>query len=197
MSASRERDPSRSSYYVDDRFYQELTESFADWQGADREITDAALRDEARLLLEREARLLDQQKFSDWLALFAPECLYWAPATPNGGDPRREVAVCFDDRRRLEDRIYRLETGSAWSQVPRSRTVHLITNVELFATKDERVRMVRSNFLISEFRAGESRMLSGWNGHRIVRRDNSWAISVKQVNLTECDQNLRNPSIIF
>jgi 3-phenylpropionate/cinnamic acid dioxygenase small subunit len=197
VSAARERDPSRSSYYIDDRFYQELTESFTDWQGADREISEAALRDEARLLLEREARLLDQQKFSAWLALFAPECLYWAPATPNGGDPRREVAVCFDDRRRLEDRIYRLETGSAWSQVPRSRTVHLITNVELFATKDERVRMVRSNFLISEFRAGESRMLSGWNGHRIARREDSWAISVKQVNLTECDQNLRNPSIIF
>src|SRR4030081_2127320 len=53
VSAAPERDPSRSSYYVDDRFYQELAESFTDWQGADREITDAALRDEARLLLER------------------------------------------------------------------------------------------------------------------------------------------------
>ena len=58
----------------------------------------------------------------------------------------------------------RLETGTAWSQVPRSRTVHLITNVELFATDDDSLRMVRSNFLISEFRAGESRV--PWRVHQ-------------------------------
>jgi hypothetical protein len=44
-----------------------------------------------------------------------PNAFYWVPATPQGGDPRREVAILFDDRRRMEDRIYRLRTGYAWS----------------------------------------------------------------------------------
>ena len=44
----------------------------------------------------------------------------------------------FDDRRRLEDRVYRLRTGFAWSQAPASRTVRLITNVEVFATATRR-----------------------------------------------------------
>ena len=54
-----------------------------------------------------------------------------------GGDPRREIAISFDDRRRMEDRIYRLRTGYAWSQAPKSRTVRMISNVEVFATDRE------------------------------------------------------------
>jgi len=191
------KDPARSSFYIDETFYADLVASFHDWQRDDRAILDAAERDAAQALLAREARLLDRNQLKDWLALYAPECLYWAPATPEGGDPRREVAVCFDDRRRLEDRVYRLETGTAWSQVPRSRTVHLVSNVELFRGKDEATRMVRSNFVIHEFRAGETRHLAGWYGHQLMRAGGSWLIRVKQVNLLECDQNIRNPSIVF
>jgi benzoate/toluate 1,2-dioxygenase beta subunit len=190
-------DPSRSSYYVNDAFYRELTESFSDWQRDDLAIPDPAVRDQFRLLLEREARLLDQLRFDEWLALYAPECIYWVPATIDGGDPRREVAISFDDRRRIEDRIYRLRTGYAWSQAPKSRTVRMISNVEVFAGSAEFVRMVRSNFLISEFRPDGTRFLSGWCGHRFVEHKRRWEIQVRQVNLIDCDQNLRNPSIVL
>jgi benzoate/toluate 1,2-dioxygenase beta subunit len=191
------QDPSRSSYYVTDAFYQELVENFSNWQGDDLFIANPGVRDTCRQLLEREARLLDQLRFEDWLGLFAQECAYWVPTTPNAGDPRREVAITFDDRRRLEDRIYRLRTGYAWSQAPASRTVRLITNVEVFSTTDQDIRMVRSNFLVSEFWGDETRILSGWCGHRLRQRGARWEIVAKQVNLLECDQNLRNPSIIL
>ena len=190
-------DPSRSSYYVTDALYRDLIAQFSDWQRDDRAIPDPAVRESMRMLLEREARLLDQLRYEDWLALYARECIYWVPGTPNAGDPRREVAVMFDDRRRLEDRIYRLRTGFAWSQAPASRTVRLVTNVEVFATDSEAVRMLRSNFLISEFWGDETRLLSGWSGHRVVQQDGRWEIVAKQVNLLECDQCIRNPSIIL
>jgi 3-phenylpropionate/cinnamic acid dioxygenase small subunit len=149
------------------------------------------------MFLEREARLLDQLRYEDWLALLARECIYWVPSTPNAGDPRREIAVMFDDRRRLEDRVYRLRTGFAWSQAPASRTVRLITNVEVFATGSEDARMVRANFLITEFWGDETRILSGWYGYRFVQQNGRWEIQAKQVNLLECDQCIRNPSIIL
>jgi benzoate/toluate 1,2-dioxygenase beta subunit len=190
-------DPSRSSYYVSNALYQRLIESFSDWQRDDLAVADPAVRDQFRLLLEREARLLDQLRFDEWLALYAPECIYWVPASTTGGDPRREVAISFDDRRRLEDRIYRLRTGYAWSQAPKSRTVRMISNVEVFTSADAAARMVRSNFLISEFRPDGIRALAGWCGHRFVQRDNRWEIQVRQVNLIDCDQNLRNPSIVL
>jgi 3-phenylpropionate/cinnamic acid dioxygenase small subunit len=191
------QDPSRSSYYVTDQFYRELIEHFTDWQRDERAVGDPVEREAFRMLLEREARLLDQLRYEDWLKLYAPECVYWVPATPNAGDPRREVAVMFDDRRRLEDRVFRLRTGFAWSQAPASRTVRLITNVEVFAADSESVRMVRSNFLISEFWGDETRLLSGWTGHRFVQQNARWEIQAKQVNLLECDQSIRNPSIVL
>ena len=190
-------DPSRSSYYVTDALYRELIENFSDWQDDTRAVADVAVRDEFRRLLEREARFLDQLRYDDWLSMYASECVYWVPSTPNAGDPRREIAIMFDDRRRLEDRIYRMRTGFAWSQAPASRTVRLVSNVEVFSTARDDARMLRSNFLISEFWGDETRQLTGWAGHRIVRGDFGWKIQTKQVNLIDCDQSIRNPSIIL
>lgn len=191
------RDPSRSSYYVDSDFYRTLLARFTDWQDDARIISDLAERDMFRALLEREARLLDQHRYEDWLKTFTPECVYWAPGRPEGGDPRTEIAVMFDDRRRLEDRVFRLRTGAAWSQAPRSRTVRMITKVEVFSTDDANRRMVRANFLISEFWDDETRLLSGWCGYNMERLDNAWLIQAKQINLIDCDQCIRNPSILL
>jgi benzoate/toluate 1,2-dioxygenase beta subunit len=191
------RDPSLTSFYVTEQFYQELVDDFADWQRDDLAVTDTAERDCFRMLVEREARLLDRLDFDPWLAMYLPECIYWVPGTPNAGDPRREIAISFDDRRRMEDRIYRLRTGYAWSQAPKSRTVRLITNVEVFAAQRGAARMVRSNFLISEFRVDGTRTLAGWCGHRFVEHDGRWSIAVRQVNLIDCDQCIRNPSIVI
>jgi len=197
MAAQPSLDPSRSSYYVSDSLYRELIDNFSGWQDDARAVTDFAARDEFRRLLEREARLLDQLRYEDWLALYTAECIYWVPSTPDAGDPRREISVMFDDRRRLEDRVYRLRTGFAWSQAPASRTVRLISNVEGFTTAHQDTWMLRSNFLITEFWDNETRLLAGWSGHRIVREAGGWKIAAKQVNLIECDQCIRNPSIIL
>jgi benzoate/toluate 1,2-dioxygenase beta subunit len=171
---------------IDDAFYEGLVRDFSGW---DKPVVgDPARREECRALLEREARFLDEGRYEQWLELFAPRCAYWIPARPGGHDPRREVSVAFDDHRRLEDRIYRLRTGSAWSQVPASRTVRLVSNVEVFEGG-----MVRANFLLSEFRAGETRLWAGWCGYRL----NDGKIEVKQVNLVDCDQHLRNPSLVL
>ncbi len=197
MGAAAERDPSTSSWYVGDAFYRELVEAFTDWDRDELAIADPARRDAARAFLEREARLLDRGRLEDWLALFAPECAYWIPGTPERGDPRREITVAFHDRRQLEDRIYRLRTGYAWSQSPESRTVRSVTNVELFATDDAGIVMARSNFHIAELLDGDLRHWAGWAGHRLATTGGGFSILAKQVNLIDCDRNLRNPSITF
>ena len=197
MNVEANHDPSRFSYYVTNDFYTELVNDFSDWQTEKRTIEDPAERDRFRRLVETEARLLDQLLFEDWLKLFAPECVYWVPSTPERGDPRSEIAVMFDDRRRLEDRVFRLRTGYAWSQAPSSRTSRLICNVEVFSGKTPDQRMVRSNFSISEFWDNEIRALAGWTGHRFRKINGVWKISAKQINLLNCDQCIRNPSIIL
>jgi benzoate/toluate 1,2-dioxygenase beta subunit len=190
-------DPTISSYYVTGELYRELVANFTDWQREELTIAAPEVRDQFRLLLEREARLLDELRFDEWLAMYAPECIYWVPGTPGGGGARRAITNSVVDSRRIEDRIYRLRTGYAWSQAPKSRTVRMISNVEVFATGASAARMVRSNFLISEFRVDGTRFLSGWCGHRFVQTADRWQIQVRQVNLIDCDRNLRNPSIVL
>src|ERR1700730_787653 len=99
MTAAAAPDPSRHSYYVNDALYRELIANFTDWQDDARAVADVAERDRFRMLLEREARLLDQLRYEDWLALYAAECIYWVPSTPPAGDPRREISVLVADRR--------------------------------------------------------------------------------------------------
>ena len=182
--------------YVDDAFYRDLAASFNDWRREDRRIGDPALLESCRGMLHLEARLLDERRLEDWLALFAEECLFWVPGSA-GGDPKREIAMAFDDRRQLEGRIYRLRTGHAWSQVPPSRTSRIVANVEAFRGESDAVCMVRSSFQITEFRGGDTRTFAGWNAHRLARAGNGWRILVKQINLIDCDQNLRNPSLLL
>ena len=177
--------------YVDDRFYSDLVQAFKGWDRSEFEVKDPTIRDECRALLEREARLLDQNRFEDWLALYAENCIVWVPAAETAGDPRQEVSMYFDDRRRLEDRIFRLRTGKAWSQVPASRCVRQVANVEVFRS-GERL-MVRSNLLMTEFRAGETRFIAAWCAHRLA----GGKIEAKQLNLIDRDQSVRNPSVLL
>lgn len=191
------QDPHRTSHYVTDAYYAALIETFTDWQRDEALVHDHVERDRFAALLAREARLLDQHRYDAWLDMFEPECIYWAPGRPGETDPRTEIAVMFEDRRRLEDRVYRLRTGFAWSQAPVSRTVRHVTNVELFEGREPGHRMLRSNVLITEFWDSEIRTWAGWMGYQMVPHAGAWLIRAKQINLIDCDQCIRNPSIVL
>ena len=188
---------SLKSNYIEDAYYQKLISDFSNWRQGDQEIRDPVFRDACKRYLNREARFLDETRLEDWLKLYSLECIYWVPGSADGGDPRKEVAISFDDRRRLEDRIFRLATGAAWSQHPESRTIRLISNLEVYGTDELQVFMAKSNFQVTELRAGETRLWSGWYAHRLLDVGNEFKILVKQVNLINYDQNLRNPSIVL
>ena len=171
MSAFAKHEASRRSYYVTDALYSELMAEFTDWQTDGRAIGDPAERDLFRGLIEREARVLDQLRYEEWLELFTPECIYWVPATPDGGDPRREVAVMFDDRRpprRPTSSVFAPGTRGRRPRRPEPRGLSPTSRFSLALPIEQ--RMVRSSFVISEFWDGEIRVLAGWSGHRIPRK---------------------------
>ena len=68
-----------------------------------------------------EARLLDEAKFDDWLALFTADAWYWVPSEPDQDNPHDTVSLMYDDRRLLETRVRRLASPRMYSQEPRSR----------------------------------------------------------------------------
>jgi 3-phenylpropionate/cinnamic acid dioxygenase small subunit len=193
--AEQRSDASQFSYYINDEFYLWLTQVAREWSRVGRP-PNTPVREECEQLLIREARLIDDREFTEWLDLFTRECLYWIPATPGGGDPRREVSLEFHDRRRLEDRIARLQTGCAYSQIPPTRTRHLLTNIEMWTVSPQEVR-ARANFMIYTYRSGIQRAVPGWCGYVLRQEEGSWKIAVKQINLIDSDQGQENNSFVL
>ena len=81
--------------------------------------------------LLHEARLLDEAKFDDWLALFTADGWYWVPSEPGQDNPHDTVSLIYDDRRLLETRVRRLASPRMYSQEPRSRTSRIVANVTI------------------------------------------------------------------
>src|SRR4051812_34884709 len=111
-------------------------------------------RAEAETFLYREARLLDERRFQEWLDLFAAECLYWVPTGES--DSPLEPSLIFDDRPRLEERVFRLLDTRAYAQRPPSRTQHNVSNVEVSEPDATGAVEVRCNALIVELREGDA-----------------------------------------
>ena len=86
--------------------------------------------------LYREARLLDDKQWEEWLQLYAPDVEFWMPSWDDDGtlvqDPEREISLIFyPNRQGLEDRIFRIKTERSSATIPDTRTSHNIANVEL------------------------------------------------------------------
>jgi 3-phenylpropionate/cinnamic acid dioxygenase small subunit len=146
--------------------------------------------------LLKEARLLDESKFDDWLALFTSEAWYWVPSEPDQVDPVETVSLIYDDRRLLETRVRRLASPRMYSQEPRSRTSRMISNVTI-EESDGKSCTVRSKFVMIEFRREHQRIFGGTSFHRLVQDRGRFKIAWKRVNLINCDAPLDGITVPF
>ncbi|UZZ09483.1 3-phenylpropionate/cinnamic acid dioxygenase subunit beta [Ectopseudomonas mendocina] len=99
---------------------------------------------EVEVFLLREARLLDEERWDEWLATLSEAIHYWMPGIENrrredkSGPYRLEHMAYFDDGlRELQRRVARFKQPSAWAENPPTRNVHLISNIEVFAGSEE------------------------------------------------------------
>ena len=138
--------------------------------------------------LVHEARLLDDGRFEEWLALFTSDAWYWVPSQPHQANPRDTVSLIYDDRRLLETRVRRLASPRIYSQEPRSRTTRIIANVTIEEQSDDaRACVVRSKFQLLEYRRDAQTAYGGTLFHRLVATDPGIRIAWKRVDLVNCD----------
>jgi benzoate/toluate 1,2-dioxygenase beta subunit len=100
--------------------------------------------------LYREARLLDDRQWEEWLACYAEDVTYWMPAWDDDDqltdDHESQISLMYyPDRGGLEDRVFRIKTERSGASMPEPRTSHNVTNVEVLADRGEEVE-VRYNF---------------------------------------------------
>ena len=153
----------------------------------------------------REAWLLDERKFKEWVDLFTDDVLYFMPRRKNV--PRREahreltplgdLAILEEDKRYLQMRVARLDTGMAWAEDPPSRTRHLITNIEV--TGDAGAELtVHSNFMVYRSRAEtEQDFYVGARQDLLRRIDGSLKIARRKLTLDQNVLSAKNVSIFF
>jgi 3-phenylpropionate/cinnamic acid dioxygenase small subunit len=137
-------------------------------------------------LLSREAHLLDEQRFDEWLDLFTEDVEYVIPLREHvqGDVEPAGHPVMKDDKLMLTMRVRKHETGLSHVEIPRSMTCHLIANilVDDGASPDE--LDVRSSFIVRQAR--KLRDEAWWAGRRrdLFRRvDGGWKIAKREVLL--------------
>ncbi len=146
--------------------------------------------------LYREARLMDENAYDEWLALWTTDALYWVPCNRDDSDPTREVSAVYDDRARLEGRIDRLKSGAAYGQDPKSRMRRLISNVEVEEAAGGEI-VAYSNFLLFELRHSRRQLFAGRTIHKLRRDGDGFKMHYKKVILVDNDQAIENLTFLI
>src|SRR5260221_9900773 len=106
----------------------------------DDRIARLLLAQDVAEFLYREAEILDERRYEEWLALLADDIRYWMPMRRNVkfGENEREFTrettdiAWFDEGKdTLTRRVRQIQTGIHWAEEPQSRIAHLVTNVQV------------------------------------------------------------------
>jgi p-cumate 2,3-dioxygenase subunit beta len=114
-----------------------------------------------------EAALLDEWRLDEWLALWTEDASYVVPATDHAGSPDQSLVLIADDLAGLRSRVHQLVAGTAWTEVPRSRTCHQITNVRITSLSEHAV-IARSAFVVHRTRRDRHDIFAGHYEHELV-----------------------------
>jgi benzoate/toluate 1,2-dioxygenase beta subunit len=143
--------------------------------------------DEVRDFLHREARLLDDKDWDNWLAMYARNVQYWLPAWDDDGaltaDPHSEISLMFyQNRDGLEDRVFRIRTEKSAASTPAPRTSHHLSNIEILQ-QDEQQCSVRFNWITLSYRYQAVQQYFGTSTYVLGREANGIRIANKKVVL--------------
>lgn len=156
--------------------------------------------------LYREAELLDERRFEEWLGLFTDDARYWMPLSRNVkfGEEEREntsdadgVSWFDEGKETLRSRVLQLQTGIHWAEEPRSRICHIVSNVQLLKVALPEVT-VKSRMLVYRNRLQEETdFFLGKREDMLRKVDGEWKIAARKITL---DQNVllaKNITLFF
>ena len=104
------------------------------------DLAGLLVRHEVQDFLCREAELLDERRYEEWLDLFTEDAHYFMPMRRNvpHDEPEREFTRAgadvnwFDEGKdTLTRRVKQIRTGVHWAEEPPSRICHMVSNVQV------------------------------------------------------------------
>ena len=151
-------------------------------------------------LYYREADLLDDRRFRDWLELLADDITYFMPIRRNvkfGQHMAREntklgegIGWFDEDKWTLTKRVDQILTGVHYAEEPLSRITHMVSNVQIRAARpqiDEASEIdVTSRFLVYQNRVEyETYIFVGRRNDTLRSTSNGWKIAKREILLEQ------------
>jgi 3-phenylpropionate/cinnamic acid dioxygenase small subunit len=157
--------------------------------------------------LYREADLLDERRYTEWLDMLADDYRYSVPLRMNV--PFSDVArneetkvgteVCWFDEPKgtVENRVTQLLTGVHWAEEPVSRVSHLVTNLRLTRVALPEVE-VSGRFLVYRNRVSDETDILVGRRTDVLRRDGEdWKVARRTLLLDQSVLMAKNLSIFI
>jgi benzoate/toluate 1,2-dioxygenase beta subunit len=134
--------------------------------------------------LYRQADLLDQRHWDQYIELFADDGFYWMPAAPEQTTGEGVPSIFYEDRDLMRVRMKRVTHPHAWSQAPDWGTNHLVSNV-MIERENQRTGelVVHSRFHMMEFRRDATRHFAGSYIHHLRRAGDGYRIALQRVDM--------------
>lgn len=138
--------------------------------------------------LYRQAEILDDKHWDEWLELFTADGHYWMPASEEQTVADGQANIFWEDIDLMKVRIKRVGHPRAWSQKPPHKHCHMVANVVIekhdAATGDV---VVRSRFHAAEFRRDNVRHFVGKYRHELKKTPNGYRIKLQRVDLVNAE----------
>jgi 3-phenylpropionate/cinnamic acid dioxygenase small subunit len=177
-----------------------------------RGSTDWALKHDVEEFLNREADILDERHFTDWLDLLAEDISYFMPIRRNvkfGQHAAREntrigegISWFDEDKWTLTKRVEQIMTGVHYAEEPLSRVCRLVTNVRVMDVgRDDagnEMVTVRSRFLLYQNRVEyETYLFVGKRNDVLRRAGKDWRIAKREIILDQSVLLAKNLTVFF
>jgi benzoate/toluate 1,2-dioxygenase subunit beta len=149
---------------------------------------------EVERFLFHEARLMDEHRYDDWLALWAlDDATYWIPANADDIDPMQNVSIVYDRGGQIRNRIRRLKE-TLWLKERAPRLKRIVGNI-VMESASEHDLTVSSNFILAELHRSSQTVWAGTTLHVLIAEGESFRIKSKKVLLLNNNEAL--PNMLF
>ncbi|MFK7996187.1 MAG: aromatic-ring-hydroxylating dioxygenase subunit beta [Granulosicoccus sp.] len=142
-----------------------------------------------------EARMLDEQRFDEWLELWLEDGHYWMPLDYQQTDPILVTSLMYEDIFMLRLRVQRLNGARTFSQKPKSRCSHVIQRPFIDEMNDAVITTTTSMHYI-ETRMDDQFLLALTAKHELRVVDGSIKIANKRVDLLNPDAAFGNIQLL-
>ena len=136
--------------------------------------------------LYRQADILDERRWEEWLGLFTDDGIYWMPADADQESGEGQPNIFWEDHYLMDMRIRRVEHPYAHSQKAGHRTSHVVSNVMIQSESDDEI-VATSRFHMVEYRLDEQRYFGGKYTHRFSKTDAGLKIKLQRVDLANVE----------